>query len=66
MSNQYTQEEVNYRANHVKQMKSGLKYSTINELELMAEGQDPDGLRSQFYSGKPDQFFKDVLAVIKG
>ena len=66
MSQSYTQAEVQHRANHVKRLGGLTKASTINELELMAEGQDPEGLRTQYYPGKPDQFFKDGLAVIKG
>ena len=66
MSQSYTQAEVQHRANHVKRLGTITKASTIHELELMAEGKDPDGLRTQYYPGKPDQFFKDVLAVIKG
>ncbi len=61
----YTRAEVQHRANHVKRLGTLTQASTINELELMAEGKDPDGIRSQFYPGKPDQFFKDVLAAIR-
>ena len=65
MSQSYTRAEVQHRANHVKRLGTLTKASTINELELMAEGKDPDGLRTQYYPGKPDQFFKDVQAAIR-
>jgi len=65
MSQSYTQAEVQHRANHVKRLGGLTKASTIQELELMSEGKDPDGLRTQYYPGKPDQFFKDVLAAIR-
>ena len=65
MSQSYTQAEVQHRANHVKRLGTITKASTIHELELMAEGKDPDGLRTQYYPGKPDQFFKDVLTAIR-
>ncbi len=67
MSKSYTQEEVNQKAQNVLRMRpnSLTRLSTINELEYMAEGEDLPGIRAEFYPGKPDQFFRDVLKVIR-
>ena len=60
----YTQQEVINKAKHILNMTGGLKYGTINEIADMANGGDADGIREQYYSGKPDRFFKEVLAIV--
>ena len=61
----YTQQEVIDRANHILSMPVTLRAGTINEFDLMAEGVNTD-IRQQFYAGKPDKFFKEVLAIVNG
>ena len=60
----YTQQEVIDRANRILNMSAGLRYGTINEIADMANGGDGDGIREQYYPGKPDRFFKEVLAIV--
>ena len=47
-------------------MPAGLRYGTINEFYNMAEGESEFGIREEYYPGKPNQFFKDVLAIVTG
>jgi hypothetical protein len=61
----YKQQEVIDRANHILSMPVTLRAGTINEFDLMAEGVNTD-IRQQFYAGKPDKFFKEVLAIVNG
>jgi len=35
--------------------------STKNELMLMAQGEDAGGIRDEYYEGKDDKYFQDVL-----
>jgi len=61
----YTQQEVINKANHILSMPVTLKAGTINEFDLMAEGVNTD-VRQQFYAGKPDRYFREVLAIVNG
>jgi len=61
----YKQQEVIDRANHILSMPVTLRAGTINEFDLMAEGVNTD-IRRQFYAGKPDRFFAEVLAIVNG
>jgi hypothetical protein len=61
----YTQQEVIDRANRILSQPTTLRAGTINEFDLMAEGVNTD-IRQQFYAGKPDNFFRDVLVIING
>ena len=63
--NSYTQQEVIDRANRILSQPTTLRAGTINEFDLMAEGVNTD-IRQQFYAGKPDKFFKEVLAIVNG
>ena len=63
--NSYTQQEVIDRANHILSMPFTLRAGTINEFDLMAEGVNTD-VRQQFYAGKPDRYFREVLAIVNG
>ena len=60
----YTQQEVKARAARILSMPAGLKHGTINEFHDMASGESAYGIREEYYPGKPNQFFKDVLKVI--
>ena len=62
----YTLEEVQLRANKILGQPSTMRSGTINEFYDMAEGGDADGIRQQYYSTKPDEFFKAVLAIVDG
>ena len=62
----YTQQEVKQRAQRILSMPAGLKYGTINEISDMAHGGNAGGIREQYYPGKPDSFFKEVLAIVDG
>ena len=61
----YTQQEVKARAARILSMPAGLKYGTINEIHDMAEGGNADGIREEYYPGKPDSFFKEVLLIVE-
>ena len=61
----YTQQEVKARAARILSMPAGLKYGTINEIHDMAEGGSAHGIREEYYPGKPDSFFKEVLLIVK-
>ena len=60
----YTQQEVKQRAQLILSMPAGLKYGTINEIADMAHGGNAGGIREQYYPGKPDSFFKEVLIIV--
>ena len=62
----YTQQEVIDRANRILNMDAGLRHGTINEFFDMACGGNAYGIREQYYIGKPDNFFRDVLVIING
>ena len=62
----YTKQEVKQRAQRILSMPAGLKYGTINEIADMAHGGNAGGIREQYYPGKPDSFFKEVLALVDG
>ena len=62
----YTHQEVKQRAQRIMSMPAGLKYGTINEIADMAHGGNAGGIREQYYPGKPDRFFKEVLAIVNG
>ena len=64
MKKTYTLKEVKMRAEHILSMPAGLKYGTINEIADMAHGGNAGGIREQYYPGKPDSFFKEVLAIV--
>jgi hypothetical protein len=65
MPTSYTQEEVEHKARVLLNLPGGMKYTTINEITNMSEGESEYGLREQHYPGKPDQFFKDVLKTLR-
>ena len=46
-------------------MPAGLRYGTINDIQDMAEGGNAEGLREQYYPGKPDSFFREVLLIVE-
>jgi len=62
----YTHQEVKQRAQRIMSMPAGLKYGTINEIADMAHGGNAGGIREQYYLGKPDSFFKEVLVIVNG
>ena len=66
MTKSYTQQEVKERAQRILSMPAGLRYGTINEFHNMAAGESEYGIRDKYYPGKPNQFFKDVLAIVTG
>ena len=61
----YTQQEVRQRAERILNMPAGLRYGTINEIQDMAEGGNAEGIREQYYPGKPDSFFREVLLIVE-
>ena len=61
----YTQQEVKARAARILSMPAGLKYGTINEIHDMAEGGSAHGIREEYYPGKPDSFFREVLREVR-
>jgi len=61
----YTQQEVKARAARILSMPAGLKYGTINEIHDMAEGGSAHGIREEYYPGKPDSFFREVLREVE-
>ena len=66
MSKSYTQQEVKERAERILNMPPLLKAGTINEIQVMSEGGSADGIRNQYYPGKPDSFFREVLRELEG
>jgi hypothetical protein len=63
MSQPYTQQEVKERAARILALPTGIRHGTVNEFHDMAAGESAYGIREEYYSGMPDQFFKDVLAL---
>ena len=61
----YTKQEVKQRAERILKMPAGLRYGTINEIHDMAEGGNASGIREEYYPGKPDSFFKEVLLIVE-
>ena len=61
----YTQQEVRQRAERILNMPASLRYGTINEIQDMAEGGNAEGIREQYYPGKPDSFFREVLREVE-
>jgi len=66
MSKSYTQQEVEDRAQHILSLPPMTRAGTINEFYNMAEGESEFGIREEYYPGKPNQFFKDVLTIVTG
>jgi hypothetical protein len=62
----YTQQEVIDRANRILSQPVTLRTGTVNEFFDMACGGNAGGIRYLYYSGKPDNFFRDVLVIING
>jgi hypothetical protein len=62
----YTQQEVKQRAERILNMPASLRYGTINEIQDMADGGNAEGIREQYYPGKPDSFFREVLLIVEG
>ena len=60
----YTQQEVTERAQRILSQPFGLRLGTINEFNDMASGGSAYGIREQYYPGKPDSFFRDVLKLV--
>ena len=65
MSKSYTQQEVKERAERILNMPPMLKAGTINEIHDMAEGGSAYGIREQYYPGKPDSYFREVLREVE-
>ena len=61
----YTKKEVKQRAEHILNMPASLRYGTINEIQDMADGGNAEGIREQYYPGKPDSFFREVLLIVE-
>ena len=61
----YTQKEVEERAQRILSMPITFRSGTINQFHMLAEGLDDDGIRDEYYPGKPNKFFADVLALIE-
>ena len=61
----YTQQEVRQRAERILNMPASLRYGTINEIQDMADGGNAEGIREQYYPGKPDSFFREVLLIVE-
>jgi len=61
----YTQQEVKQRAERILNMPPLLKAGTINEMHDMAEGGNAEGIREQYYPGKPDSFYREVLLIVE-
>ena len=62
----YTQQEVKQRAERILNMPPMLRAGTVNEIQDMAEGGHAEGIREQYYPGKPDSFFREVLLIVEG
>ena len=61
----YTQKEVEERAQRILSMPAIFRSGTINQFSMFADGLDDDGVRDEFYPGKPNEFFADVLALVE-
>jgi len=60
------QQKKQQQIQHFRQLKSlGLLGSMLNDIEAMAEGGDPEGLRNQFYPGFTDKDFQDIVDAVK-
>ena len=66
MKKTYTRKEVQLRAERILSQSPTIRAGTINEFYDMSEGGNACGIREQYYPGKPDSFFKEVLAIIDG
>jgi len=62
----YTQQEVKQRAERILNMPPILRAGTVNEIQDMADGGNAEGIREQYYPGKPDSFFREVLLIVEG
>ena len=58
--------EVKERAERILNLPPMTRAGTINEFYNMADGESEFGIREKYYPGKPNQFFKDVLAIVTG
>jgi hypothetical protein len=66
MSKSYTKQEVKQRAERILNLPPMTRAGTVNEFFDMACGGNAGGIRHMYYSGKPDNFFRDVLVIING
>ena len=66
MSNSYTQQEVKERAARILSLPPLTRAGTINEFYNMAEGESEFGIREEYYPGKPNSFFREVLLIVEG
>ena len=62
----YTKQEVKQRAERILNLPPMTRAGTINEFYKLADGESEFGIREKYYPGKPNQFFKDVLAIVTG
>ena len=60
----YTKQEVKQRAERILNLPPMTRAGVINEFYNMADGESEFGIREEYYPGKPDQFFKDVLEIV--
>ena len=57
----YTRFSVNAIDFLLKSFRSGV----INEFHRFSKGIDDDGIMDEYYPGKPNKFFADVLALVE-
>ena len=61
----YTQKEVEERAQIILSMPVTFRSGVINEFHRFSKGIDDDGIMDEYYPGKPNKFFADVLALVE-
>ena len=66
MSKSYTQQEVEDRAQRILNLPPMTRAGVINEFYNMAEGESEFGIREEYYPGKPNSFFREVLLIVEG
>ncbi len=60
------QQKKQQQIQHFRQLKSlGLLGTILNDIETMAKGGDPDGVRDQFYPGFKDSDFQYILDAVR-
>jgi hypothetical protein len=57
--------EIQDRANHILSMPYSFRSGVIRDMEEMAQGEDPEGMREEYYPGWEDEDFQAVINLLK-
>jgi hypothetical protein len=62
---QNRQDKVKNKADEISSLPAMRRFSVISEMEEMAEGGDPEGMRGRYYPGWKNEEFQAVLNLLK-